>query len=371
MSKKLGESMALSAGTNAYGCRFLKEGFGFDSNEDLEWALGWPHVRYVADTKPERHDGRPHGVFDEWQLVLPRATAIRIMRGYHHRPEDRADAGKTTKAVRAQINRTTPLERDEVAQIVRLHMRVDSEWYLPSRFSTLLLVAEALVGTEAVVEPMVEALEAFRVNDLKKDFQTLHRAVLELGFMLLRLPASRHAEIVKRLEAVFEKTGKTPPMLAKGKPCTQIFRALDLILHGKKAVTRSADGAPFGLASQSSLLYVHDDPAFVRAKAEKSDDPGGLEPESRLTFVGGEEILDLEQRWMDDYVWPQSKADVQRILVDHYARIRSPRIVPHMVRLSKKGGGKRHALRWLAEHADFARPHLKALARSGDGLRLS
>jgi hypothetical protein len=48
---------AFKHGASAYGARFVKKGFGFNEQEDLEWALGWPHVRRLVDGHPA--DAKP------------------------------------------------------------------------------------------------------------------------------------------------------------------------------------------------------------------------------------------------------------------------------------------------------------------------
>lgn len=57
-------TMALAHGTNAAGAVALKQGFGWNAQMDLLWALGYPHVVFIvdgfsaADTK--------QGILDYW-----------------------------------------------------------------------------------------------------------------------------------------------------------------------------------------------------------------------------------------------------------------------------------------------------------------
>ena len=61
--KKTAAVGALMHGTAAYGARYLKKGFGFTAEDDLAWALGYPHLRVLTD--------EPDEYFARWKLGYP------------------------------------------------------------------------------------------------------------------------------------------------------------------------------------------------------------------------------------------------------------------------------------------------------------
>ena len=353
---------SLTHGRQAAGAKYLREGFGFTADDDIAWALGFPYVRYLTDDAPTKVGPHPFVVFDEHQLTFPRATAVRIVRGYHHRPAPPGcDISKATKEVRKRVESTSELGVDEVSELIRSQVHHESDWYLPQRFGRMLLLAEALVGSVPVAHAVVDALERIKLSDKASNFEEV---VAMLGFMLLRVPPdvsdALHARLRKRL------AGKEIKVASKGAAQRDLYRTLDLVLEGKRAIPRSADGAPHGYATRPSLLWVNDDPSFLRSRLRRDDDCSAA-PEARLVFLGGDEVLDFELAWMDRYQWPSPRSLVHRILSEHYAPIRSPKLVPLMLRLSRTKGGKRAALAWFSEHAAYARPHLEKLARGPGG----
>ncbi len=122
---------AFKHGTSAYGARFVKKGFGFDDQEDLEWALGWPHVRRLVDGHPD--DADPLG-FESmgahlYDIDFPREQAARRVRYYLFCPSSLVEA-------RQQTGTRGALERSRVGSSHGLRSSVRSGGSSRSRWAT-------------------------------------------------------------------------------------------------------------------------------------------------------------------------------------------------------------------------------------------
>jgi hypothetical protein len=182
------------------GARFVRPGFGWTPDDDLAFALGYPH---------------------------------------HHSFEGEA----------------TPMEAEEARKL--LAKRVNS--LISPEDKPLVATLEAQVGPEVVVGAIVEALERYE----DKAFRIWNRAAIQLvrwgvGFALLRCPVAVGAALRRRLEAVYRraKAART-----KDQP-RQIEQMLDVVLHGAAGAERSGQRHE-GAVQAFDLLFVHDDPAYV------------------------------------------------------------------------------------------------------------
>lgn len=203
------------------------------------------------------------------------------------------------------------------------------------------LVLEALVGPDVVADALVAAVEQAAENHWAERDQDRAGMVKQLGFILLRVRPDRCSALRARLEAVFahraggELTKRTPSDNAL------LIRALDLVLHGKAGAERSA--RPVGRAiDPPDVLHVHDDPAFVRAAVEKQDTSWIGRPDPRHVFLGGEAVLD----WF--FANLKKLKDHHQAMAEHFAPIRSERMLPLMTALSRTKQGKDAGQRWLA-----------------------
>ncbi len=362
---------ALDHGTAAVGGQWLRPGFGFDDADDLAWALGFPHVRFLSNEPKFKLPEWKLGIhrIGEFEVAQPESLALRFVRSFQFRPAREGDWDALSKwPIHAKpfVDQKGPPSESEAREIVLQHLQPTSYWYLPSSFPVLVYLLEAFVGPDAVATAFVEALERLPAAELVADRPKFHAATQSLGFVLLRVRGDVSEGLLKRLGKIFDagvakmpgKSMKAEKKNAAGVTPLRILRTLDLILHGREAALRSGDGAAAGKPSRSSLLFVHDDPAFVLDTLKaRGDDPGGTEPLARLTFLGGESVLDLEQKWIERYVAPGAPA-TDAMLVEHYGRIQSPKIVPHMLAMVDSGA-KRAAMDWFKRHAEFAAPLLR------------
>jgi hypothetical protein len=341
---------ALSHGAAADGARFVRPGFAFTAADDLAFALGYPHLTYLADGHPDDADPEAaaplyvskHGLAP---TVWPREVAARVARAFGNWFDDAkvAEAYRTAGAITA----------DEARQIIRSELHGNN-----SRI--LLLLLEALVGPSVVVSTAVDQLEAFsgqEWTDSGPNIRTdLPPTILSLGYLLLRLPADEAAGARARLEALYQVWTEEPKRFR-----TAAAKAIDVVLHGAAGAERSAYRAG-GQISPYAPLHILDDPAWVARIVKASGAPDqSAKPDARLVFLGGDEVLDLElSRWKK-----YTKPGAHTLLVEQLGKIQSPQILPWMLEMSATSKAKGDAQAWFLAHADFARGFLEQSADAG------
>ncbi|MEZ4231410.1 MAG: hypothetical protein R3B89_19695 [Polyangiaceae bacterium] len=355
---------ALQHADVAFGRRYLKPGFGFNEAQDVAWALGWPHFTVIDDvTKPKLPEWQGKlFMLPDFALSVPRAEATFAVR-LLSLPRVRRDYKEWVEKVRPQLERTDPVSADEALEILEINLNPDCGFYLQQHFRRTLFAMEGLVGPSAMAEGVTRAFERLSLEQLTTRNVEFARFFSTLGFFLLRVPETEHASLTERLEAVFQRVASTfsgdVPPLDQVENHSQLWRVLDVILHGKLGAKRSGDGAARGKVTRASSLFCHDQEFVVACAKQWEGDPQGSPPFSRLVFLGGEEILECEREWVERYVDPDRKT-LGQVLVAHYANIRLPGIVPFMLRLVDSTA-KKSALAWFATHADFAKPLLEDL----------
>ncbi|MCA9632577.1 MAG: hypothetical protein KC766_33220 [Myxococcales bacterium] len=355
---------ALQHADVAFGRRYLKPGFGFNEAQDVAWALGWPHFTVIDDvTKPKLPEWQGKlFMLPDFALSVPRAEATFAVR-LLSLPRVRRDYKEWVEKVRPQLERTDPVSADEALEILEINLNPDCGFYLQQHFRRTLFAMEGLVGPSAMAEGVTRAFERLSLEQLTTRNVEFARFFSTLGFFLLRVPETEHASLTERLEAVFQRVASTfsgdVPPLDQVENHSQLWRVLDVILHGKLGAKRSGDGAARGKVTRASSLFCHDQEFVVACAKQWEGDPQGSPPFSRLVFLGGEEILECEREWVERYVDPDRKT-LGQVLVAHYTNIRLPGIVPFMLRLVDSTA-KKSALAWFATHADFAKPLLEDL----------
>jgi len=373
-SKRTAQDLSTAAfthGADAYGARYVKEGFGFDAQEDLEWALGWPHIKRLVGGHPADKDPVANSLkMSRHGMDFPREVAARTVRLFKFAPASVEESYQWTARAKEHIETAGPISPAEVREIVRLQLANDKNvWWLDA-FPHALLLMEAFVGPVPVAEALVEALEATSPQVLAQSNGDRCRCFSVLGFLLLRAPGDASEALRSRMHAVFEHVAKTLPggLTVRNRDAEHNdlpFRALDLVLNGKQGVLRSGANPASDEIAPRDLVFVQDDPAFVLERLRKVAQKTPWAPLARLVFLGGEEVLDLESVWWSKYAEPD-KDTAQKSFVLEYGRVRSSKILPILLAMTGTSKARKEAAAWFQAHAEFARPFLQKSA-SSDG----
>lgn len=329
----------------ASGARYVKPGFAVTSEMDLAFALGYPHLIYLVDSHPADDDPLGAGLafIDEQGIsarVWPREIASRAARSFVFLPDRDDDR-------REAFSHGGPVTEEEARDIIE-------RWLDCNHGDLLLLLLEALVGPDIVCEAAITTMEGY--GEEQWTSVDLTKAPYELGFLVMRLPSASSESARARLEVLLENVRRAGWQ-------SKAARYLDCALHGIEGVERSAYRPDGKYISPTFLTHVVDHPAWV-AKAVLAGGPPdeSIYPDPRLSFLGGDEVLEAECSWWNKYTRPGSHA----IFVERFGHIRSEKLLPVFLEMTYKSKAKKEALAWFAAHADFARGFLERQARGAD-----
>jgi hypothetical protein len=360
---------AFKHGASAYGARFVKKGFGFDDQEDLEWALGWPHVRRLVDGHPDDADplGYRGAGFPVYDIDFPREQAARRVRFYLFCPSTREESKKKSELAQPFQEKAGPVTEEEARSVITQHLKPGANlaWthYLPQ----IILLIEAFVGPQLVAEALVETVEACPPDVLTSNTKERFDCMSLLGFLLLRLPEPVRGVLETRLRKVLDAVVATIPgglgLFDPAKePWYAPFRVIDRVINGQEAVLR------LGRNVYPTDLLFAEDPAFIVESLRGRPGPGDYNPAlARLAFLGGEAVLDIEATWWSKYPEPREKDVGQRNFIRDYGRIRSEKMLAIFLAMSRTSRARKEAAAWFAAHAEYARPYLERTA-AGSGV---
>jgi hypothetical protein len=335
---------ALAHGESAYGARYVKTGFAFTPAMDLAFGLGYPHYVELADGHPADESveaGLAHlADTDRGVRVWPRGVASRTARAYA--------LLLNAKLRVAPFSKEGAVTADEAREIIRTSLDCN-------RGDRLLLLLEALVGTDVVLEAAIETMEGYgEAQWTGSDFDMV---TYPLGFLLLRVPEAASARARARLEALYDKAKKAG-WASDG------VNNLDVALHGVEGAERSGYRPEGEAISSMYITHVVDDPEWVAKTVAAGGAPdSSVMPDPRLAFLGGEAVLKAERGWWKKY----TKIGAQQAYVEGFGQIRSQTLLPAFLEMTAASKAKKEATAWFVQHADFARSFLEAQAKGKGG----
>lgn len=343
---------ALEHGEATWGARFRKEGFAFTEEDDLAFALGWPHlVTLVADEDPPEEVARDL-LFDRrveraWPLEATH-RAVRALRHGRKGPHPSPEAEEALATPRL-------LSEDEAIACLEQHLRARwTKWLMPLDASH---AVEALAGPSAVLATWLRVLENETKSWLGRSMP-LRNAILAVGDLLLRVPEAEAEAARERLQALVD--AHLADHLPQ-KATIHGLRGLDVVLHGREGAERSGlhvDGAVRPL----DLMHVHRDPGWVLEQALALRNDASSHVDARLAFLVGERWLEREREAWSTYRQPKPTSLAHGRVADQLGRIRSPIVTEILFDMAERSKAKKLAKAWFATHADFARPYVEAKA---------
>jgi hypothetical protein len=229
-------------------------------------------------------------------------------------------------------------------------------------------VFEALLGTDAVTETVISALEGLADEELVLWAVDLCRRVHWVGLMLERLPNAVAEERRTRLRAVLERAHSAWPFPDEPYRTSGATNdagwlpiKLEVILGGAAAVAKYAmrfDGAIYGW----QLLFAGDDRALIREHVAKMKPGRHVATFARLAYLGGDAVL---ERYLS--TWKKHTGDQEHAqMVRTFGEIRDERVTAWMLEMAAGSKAKALATQWFTVHHEYARPLLEQSARKGD-----
>jgi hypothetical protein len=336
-------TQALVHGQNAFGARFVRQGFGYTPDDDLRFALGWPHLIDLVpghledDTPIESALVALTTDLNFFRIAWGPETALRTIRGLSLEGPGLLGAPEG----RAQLGRTDPLSPGEVTKVVREKLSSPH----PQHLHRLMLLSEALLGPDPVIEGAFAAMRTWRPTAEKPlIYHSGYRYALEaLGYLLLRIPAEPRARYLAEWQAMRESWGPEP--------------AYSPITYATRAVLDPA-------SVWTPTMNDHSLPAYLDAPAEvvaawrlaRRERSVGPIPCARMVFLGGDPVYEVSLA-----VWRKppreyyfARGERARAMFEHFSPIRSPRTVALITQLASISPTAKVAKEWLARHAEDA-----------------
>lgn len=349
---------SLAAWRDAAGLASLKPGACFSPADDRLFALGWPHVRFVvrglrAEADPAGAAARlVHAPRLPFSWTWSRAVAERFVRVVG--APSVFELGLLERSLRPEalegLWTEDPVTAVDAAALVSNRMAGEAHGLAEGVLPTFVLLLEALVGTEAVAQAIVDVLEAMPPTTVAAHAAGPAQLSFQLGFLLLRVPVPVAASLRERLHEVLRAVWAELPATRRGFAGASHARSLDLVLHGAAAAERSTDRSP--------RWYVHatDDAALVRRRVQVNRT--GWQPDARIAWLAGPGVL---RRFGRDLL-TLGDAEEQRHVLQQLAPLAAPELLPLLLDIATSGAARAEATAWFAAHRDAAEPFLAASA---------
>jgi len=319
-------------GHHAAGAKYVEAGLTETAERDLELALGWSAVRYLAVGHP---DGKLTGAKLQAKILepcdaVPVELAARRVRGM---AAFRIDAdGVWHPTALAAIEDETPFTPTSAASFIRdeLASKRESMGSLPDVYGVL----EALVGPDVVLTAIVEALEAAPMVRLQEEDRKLLPMAAQIARLLLRAHVDHEPRLRSRLLRLEKKAA------IDSDRHRSVAAVIDRQLHGQRARTPPRSLGELALWSgvpRATVLDALKDLELTRRSCS-------VEP--RLALLVGDAAADLYlEKWK---LLPDAPS--QRRLVSELGVLRTAGIARLMAELAQKSKAKKQAQAWLDAH---------------------
>jgi len=349
----------------AAGLSSVRRGFATSPDYDALFALGWPHIRFVVDGHREDEEPQAHALRilampePPARFAWPRMVAQGVVRAWGLPSIFELAPGVQGFRLAAEeaVWRPEPITAGEAADLVACRLGQEVPGVTDRGVETFVLLLEALVGAEVVGAAILDALEATPVDTLLSEWSLPPTVTFHLGFLLLRVPQATNDVWRRRMTSLLELCFEARPALRRhgfrGAGASHA-RALHLALNGSAAAENSTD--------RSLRWYVHatDDSVLVRMRVAVNR--SAYEPDSRLVFLGGPDVL---QRYIRDWT-KLGTTDAQRWFFEQMAPIADPAMYPLMLEMAGRSLVRPEVIGWFVKHAAATRAFLEQTA-AGDG----
>lgn len=344
----------------------LRPGFGWTRDDDVAFALGFPHLRRVVDNTPA--DDEPWVAAQYYldnpglapQLSFPTRVSYGLVRvwGMPAIWETTANGLLLRGDSAESLWIDAPVDARKAAQLVACRMERDTHGLNGTVIENFVFLLEAQVGTEPVARAVVDTLEGMDADALLSPGTIPAWLTYQLGYLMLRLPEAVAAELQRRLERVLDLVHEGAPGLRKrefvGVPSCHA-RSVHLILNG----ARAAEETDHQLRWYGHVTHP---PRLVHMRVSLCKTP--FLPDSRLVFLGGPgtlERVDEERRRL-------ATVEEQRWFLHTHGPIRGSAMLTSVLDLTLDSLIREEAIAWLAQRADQFDGALEAMA-TGQGVR--
>ncbi|MBK9034511.1 MAG: hypothetical protein IPL61_25135 [Myxococcales bacterium] len=336
---------ALDHRDDAAGRAFLQPGFAYTPEQDLLFALGWPHLRWLRDDHPDDVEPTEATLMrisseNGWYgLVWPRGLATRFVRGYARSSVNACNLNPTHAL--PVLADATPIRAGEGPRLMaQLFGNRRYRGGAPTEHFVFLL--EAMHGTEQVLSWALTAFEqaTTATEPLDRDEEACTLATT-MGLLMLRVPPAAAAAARVRIEALLE-TAPTEPLRE----------------HLRAAIGGAAGAQALGL-QPSFYLNVTDDPAAVAAAAKV----GKHITSGRLIFLGGADVV----RAILPH-WRRVESEHETVALARWlAEVQLPEAIELLATLAVGSRARAAATALLATRVAYARPILEQAAKGPSG----
>ncbi|MDP2310072.1 MAG: hypothetical protein Q8P18_28910 [Pseudomonadota bacterium] len=351
---------------DAAGLARVRPGFCSSPDYDALFALGWPHIRFVMEGHREDEDPpasalRILAMADPpLRFAWPRTVAQGVVRAWGLPSIFELAPGfqELRQEAEEAVWKPGPITPGEAYDLLACRLNQEIPGVSDRGIESFVLLLEALVGADVVGSAMLDILEQIPVDTLLSEWSIPPHVTFQLGFLMLRVPRPQHDAWVGRMEALLEGCFAARPALRRhgfrGAGASHA-RSLHLVLNGGAAAENSSD--------RSLRWYVHvvNDSVLVRMRVAVNR--LGYEPDARLVFLGGPDVL---ERYARD--WPKlASTDAQRWFFEQVAPIAAPQMYPLMLEMTGRSLVRPEAIGWFVKNAEAARVFLEETC-AGDGI---
>ena len=218
----------------------------------------------------------------------------------------------------------------------------------------LLYVVEAVLGTEAVIQYVLQSWESTDPAELSQSASGVGTLALDLAPLLLRLTPEAHADALTRLTALRDALiANWPYGTYERSPKTSLHHhlaaSLDLVLGGTEAMVQMQVRAPH------HAVLCEDGP-FLSGFFTALTGAKWTSVAPRAAFVAPEAVIVHYTRCYDEY----TRAEQQQELVEVLSTLADPRIVPWMFHMTMGTKARAAAKAWFVEHADETADYVRS-----------